>query len=380
MTEDYRLKKYCLDTNSVYRQNRVELLLESKKFFEKLFDVVDSAKESLIIEIYEFADDAIGKKLAELLKKKASMGVRIRVIYDSIGSWFSDREFFTDLIKNGVEIAEYNPSSKFYNFKKFFRRDHRKIVAADCFSACLGGFNISLDYAALSMGGREWKDSGLYIEGSAVSGLFEVFEENWSKIKNITAQLPGNPKNSDFNSVVSILKGSGLKNYFSIRRNYKYAIDAAVEEIFITNAYFLPDRIIYRRLIQAARRGVDVRIITPGKTDHPYVRIASWALFPGLVKNGVQIYEWKGKILHAKTAVIDGFWVSIGSHNLDHRSLHYNLELNANVYDEKIGKEMREAFLRDLKSCEPITIEKCKQRAFGLKALSYFLYLFRSWL
>lgn len=380
MIEDYRLKKYCLDINSVYRQNRVELLLESKKFFEKLFEVINGAKESLIIEIYEFADDAVGKKVADILKKKASMGVRVRIIYDSIGSWFSDRNFFSDLKKSGVEIAEYNPASKFYNFKKFFRRDHRKIVAADCFSACIGGFNISLDYAPPSMGGREWKDSGLYVEGKAVLGLFEIFEETWSKIKNIKPQMPCNLKESNFDSVVSILKGSGLRNYFSIRRNYKYAIDAAVEEIFITNAYFLPDKIIYRRLIHAARRGVDVRIITPGKTDHPYVRIASWALFPGLVKNGVRVYEWRGKILHAKTAVIDGFWVSVGSHNLDHRSLHYNLELNANVYDEKIGKQMRDAFLKDLENCEPITIEKCKQRSLGLKLLSYFLYLFRSWL
>lgn len=380
MTENYRLKKYCFRPETIYRGNSVQLLLDAGNFFSKAFDIIEKARNSIVLEFYEFADDAIGLKLARLLKRKAAEGVRVRVIYDSIGSWFSSKEFFEDMEKFKIEVAEYNPARRFYNFNRFFRRDHRKILAADGERACLGGFNLSLDYAPASMGGREWKDSGVYLEGRAVARIFALFEENWSRFKGSSSGFSIQEKSVETDVPVSVSSASGLRNYLSIRRNYKYAIDGAVEEIFLTNAYFLPDRIIYRRLIKAARRGVDVKIITPGKTDHPYVRLASWAMFPKLIKNGVEIYEWKGKILHAKTAVIDGFWVSIGSHNLDHRSLHYNLELNVNIYDEKIGSSMREFFIKDLENCERITLEKCRQRSFTSKILSSFLYFFRSWL
>ena len=132
--------------------------------------------------------------------------------------------------------------------------------------------------------------------------------------------------------------------------------------------------------MKAAQRGVDVRIIAPRDTDYPYVRLASWAMYAHLIKNGVRIYEWQGSILHSKTAVIDGMWSSVGSHNLDHRSLHYNLELNLNIYDGEFGGVMARAFREDLKKSRLITFEEVRSRPFISKAVSKFLYLFRSWL
>ncbi|MDP2865326.1 MAG: phospholipase D-like domain-containing protein, partial [Elusimicrobiota bacterium] len=134
------------------------------------------------------------------------------------------------------------------------------------------------------------------------------------------------------------------------------------------------------RLVKAAQRGVDVRIIAPRETDHPYVRLASWAMYPRMIKNGVKIHEWQGPILHSKAAVIDGLWSSVGSHNLDHRSLHYNLELNLNIHDGAFGAVMTRAFREDLKKSKLITFEEVKNRPFISKAVSKFLYLFRSWL
>ncbi|NLI10929.1 MAG: hypothetical protein GX447_09285 [Elusimicrobia bacterium] len=376
----YRIKKYCFKPQSVMKSDSAVILPNSDSYFEKFFEIIEKAEKIILLEVYEFADDSLGIEAAKALKKKASQGVKVYVIYDSVGSWLSERSFFEDMKRSGINIAEYNTVRRFYNLRKFFRRDHRKIIAADFQKACVGGFNISLDYAPQSMGGRNWKDCGAYISGESAAKISELFFETWRKITKEEPPLVEKNIRSLNGVSVSVASGSGIRNYFSIRRNYKYAIDAASEEIFITNAYFLPDKIIYRRLIKAARRGVEVKIIVPEKTDHPYVSLASWAMFPGLIKNGAEIYRWKGKILHSKTAVIDGFWTSLGSHNLDHRSLHYNLELNINIYDEFIGKSMREEFLKDLENCEKITLEKCKSRSFALKALSRFIYFFRSWL
>ncbi len=169
-----------------------------------------------------------------------------------------------------------------------------------------------------------------------------------------------------------------MRNFRSIRRSYSYAIDRAQRYIYITNAYFLPDRFVYRRLIRAVKRGVDVRIIGPYKTDHPYIRWATWSIYPHMIKNGIKVYEWGGEILHCKIAVIDGLWASVGSHNLDHRSLHYNLEVNINVYDRRFGGEMVRAFKDDLKGSRRVTLAETKNRTILSKASSKLLYLFRS--
>ena len=179
---------------------------------------------------------------------------------------------------------------------------------------------------------------------------------------------------------VSVVSVSGIRNYRSIRRSYRYAIDIARDYIYITNAYFLPDRFIYRRLIKAVRRGVDVRIIVPLKTDHPYVRWASWAMYAHMLKNGVKLYEWQGEILHSKTAVIDGLWSSVGSHNLDHRSLHYNMELNVNVFSGEFGSGLKQLFMEDLKNSKEVTLAAARARPLLSKAASKLLYFFRYWL
>ncbi len=376
----YRIKKYCFRPESVAGGNAARLLPDASSFFREVFEIIEKAEKNIFLEIYEFADDDFGRKVFDALKKKAEQGVKVYVIYDSIGSWFSEKGFFEEMENCGINVAEYNPARRFYNLRKFFRRDHRKIIAADFSRACVGGFNLSLDYAPESMGGREWKDCGVLLSGPVCEKISELFLQTWRKIKNEDIDPGKSGAAGPGSSYVSVASGSGIRNYFSIRRNYKCAIDAAVEEIFITNAYFLPDRIIYRRLIKAAMRGVSVKIMLPGKTDHPYVRLASWAILPGLIKNGVEIYEWNSKILHSKTAVIDSFWVSLGSHNLDHRSLHYNLELNVNIYDENLGRQMRESFLNDLKNCQPVTLERCKSRSTAAKFLSRFFYFFRAWL
>lgn len=405
MRGELNWRDYCLRPGEVTAGNSARLLPSGSESFSALLELVRGAKETLLFEVYAFADDAVGRLFAAELSAAAARGVRVFLIYDAIGSILTDRDFFRSLSAAGVTVSEFHPVILWKPYWNWIKRDHRKLVCADGRAALVGGFNITANDAPPELGGRGWKDAGVLVEGPAVKSIEELFWESWRDCRSGQAhhapppppprprpplwkrgffaggeERRAEPSGGPGGVLASAVSASGIRNVRSIRRSYKFAIDSAVSSICITNAYFLPDRLIYRRLIRAVRRGVDVRIITPGKTDHPYVRWASWAMFPHMIRNGIKIYEWQGEILHAKTAVIDGFWSSVGSHNLDHRSLHYNMELNLNVLDRGFGRAMEKAFASDLRNCRRVSLEEARGRPFLSRAGSRLLYLVRSWL
>lgn len=374
----YRIKKYCSDVSSIVMASNIKLINGGSDFFDIFFNLISTARKNILIEFYEIADDLVGEKLKKLLIEKAKEGVSVRIIYDSIGSRLTSKNFFNELKSNNIMVIEYNPIKIFGSIRKWFRRDHRKIIVVDFEKAIVGGFNLSLDYAPYDIGGKNWKDFGVYFEGEAAFKISEIFKSSWMLCGGDDFKLSLMETHGDVPLTISY--EVGIKSFHSVRRNYKYAIDNAKDFIYITNAYFLPDGIIYRSLKRAVIRGVDVRIILPFKTDHPYVRIASFAILKQLIRHGIKIYEWQKEVLHAKTAVIDGMWTSIGSHNLDHISMHYNLELNVNIYDEKIGFEMKEIFEKDLLNSRQLDIEMLRKMPLSTKIMSQVLYLFRDFL
>lgn len=377
MVDFYKIKKYCLDPFSIVYASNIEIINNSSSFFQKVISMIRSAKESICIEFYEIASDKFGILIRDELYKKLNEGVKVRIIYDSIGSRLSSKIFFDDMRKKGIKVIEYNPIRILSSIRRWFRRDHRKIMIVDFSKAMVGGFNLSLDYVPYYFGGSNWKDFGVYFEGEAVSKLLEIFKETWLSCGGDDFDMK---KVEGGNVPVSFSWEFGIRNIHSVRRAYKYAMDNAKNHIYITNAYFLPDRLIYRCLKRAVMRGVDVKILLPYKTDHPYVRLASFHIVKNLLKHGIEVYEWQKEVLHSKTCVIDNFWCSIGSHNLDHMSLHYNLELNINIFDEKIGTEMRRLFEEDLKNSKKILIEDIKRLPLSTKIASNILYNLREFL
>lgn len=424
MEEKNSWQKYCLRPAGAIGGNSVRLLKNGEEAFGEMIEAVKAAKEYVLLEFYAFADDAAGRLFSALLKEKIRQGVGVHLIRDAVGSILTDNDFFLSLADAGVRVAEFRPVVLWKPYWNWVKRDHRKILCVDGVTAFVGGFNITESDLPRSLGGRGWKDAQARVEGAAVAEIEKLFWESWSASR-LTTTLSGEPERSGGAATepgrkegacplpvprhskgyqtgnpaaclqtagvsgdtqtggwghvpVSIVSTSGIRNFMSIRRSYKYAIDTAGDYIYITNAYFLPDRLIYRRLIRAVRRGVDVRIIAPLKTDHPYVRWASWAMYVHMLKNGIRLYEWQGEILHSKTAVIDGLWSSVGSHNLDHRSLHYNMELNVNVFDRKFGSELRRLFMEDVKGSKELTLSEVRARPLLSKAASKLLYLFRS--
>lgn len=373
----YHIKRYCFDPSMLFKARDVRILDTSNLFIEEIFNSIKNAKKTILIEFYEIADDKLGIDIQNILIDKSSKGVDIKIIYDSIGSRNTSKEFFNNFKKHGIKVIEYNPIKLFTSFRKWFRRDHRKMIIVDFEKAIIGGFNLSLDYAPYNMGGRNWKDIGISFKGKAVSEISKIFLQTWLKSGGDYFDIK---ENEDGEIYVGIAYEFGITNIHSIRRSYRYAMDNAKDFIYITNAYFLPDKTLARCLKRAVMRGVDVKIILPYKTDHPYVRLASFTILRDLVKHGIKVYEWQGEILHAKSAVVDGFWVSLGSHNLDHISLHYNLELNINIYDENIGLKMKEIFEKDLKNSLELSYEKIKRMPLSMKVASQFIYLFKDFL
>lgn len=377
MVDLYKVKKYCLDPNSIVYASNIKILSNSLEFFENFISMIKFAKESICIEFYEIASDKFGVLIREELYKKVREGVKVRIIYDSIGSRLSAKSFFDDMKKKGIMVIEYNPIRIFSSIRKWFKRDHRKIMIVDFKKAMVGGFNLSLDYIPYEFGGSNWKDFGVCFEGEAVFRLSEIFKKTWISSGGDDFEIK---KTDGGNIPISFSWEFGIRDLHSIRRSYKYAMDNAKDHIYITNAYFLPDGLIYRCLRRAVIRGVDVKILLPYKTDHPYVRLASFYILKNLIKHGIEIYEWQKEVLHAKTCVIDGFWCSIGSHNLDHISLHYNLELNVNIFDEKIGNDMKKIFEEDLKNSKKMSLDDIKKLPLSTKIASSFLYMFREFL
>jgi len=385
MREEENWQRYCAWPENALGGNEAELLRDGEEAFPALLSAIGGARESVLLEFYAFSDDSIGRAVADLLMEKAREGVAVYLIYDSVGSILTERDFFLKLAAAGVKVAEFRPVIYWKPYWNWIKRDHRKTICVDGRTAFVGGFNITEHDAPKSMGGRGWKDNAVRLQGPAVGAVEALFWEAWAGwCAPVDGSVipPGKPAQPGpaGRKQVSVVFAGGIRNVRSIRRSYRYAIDRASEYIYITNAYFLPDRLVYRRLIKAARRGVDVRVIAPLETDHPFVRWASWSMYAHMIKNGIKIYEWQGPILHSKAAVIDGAWSSVGSHNLDHRSLHYNLEVNLNIYGREFGAGMARAFRDDLKKCRPVTLAEVRRRPLTAKLASKLLYLVRSWL
>ncbi len=371
---------YVLDASELSLWNSVALLTDGREAFPEMLRAIGSATRSVLLEMYHVAEDATGRRFSEALKQRARAGVNVRVIYDAIGCLETSTDFFDDLRAAGVRVVEYHPIIPWKPYWNWFRRDHRKLLVVDGRVAFTGGLNLSLLDAPPEWGGHGWRDTEIRLEGPCAARLEELFWSTWKEAgqEPDQAAAPAHQGPPAGNVPVRVVSLTGFANIRSIRRSYHQAIDNAHGFIGITNAYFLPGRALYRRLLRAAGRGVRVAVIVPSVTDHPWVRWASWALFGLLLRGGVEVYEFQGRVLHAKTAVIDDLWAMVGTHNLDHRSLRYNLEVGVNIFGSQFGRVMRERFETDLKSCRRISYEEWKGQPTGQKLVSQVLYGMRS--
>jgi cardiolipin synthase len=390
------LERYAAVVESVTESpltkgNKVTLLIDGPATYAAMFEVIRSAKEHINLETFILEDDEIGKKFTDLLLRKQAEGVQVNIIYDSIGSFTTSESFFQRLRNRGIHVVEFNPVSPFKAPGNLFltSQDHRKILIADGKIAIIGGINISKVYSGRPSGKKKikgepitWRDTDIQIEGPAVMEVQKLFLETWQKQKGpkLTGHnyLPDQKESGNaLISIVSSTPGSDNRITFIA---YVAAITFAEHSIHLTNAYFIPDDQILDAFMDAARRGVDVKIILPSNTDSTLALSAARHHYSRLLKAGVKLYERRTVLLHAKTAVIDGVWSTVGSTNLDYWSLLSNDEVNAVVLNREFAIEMEHTFANDLAQSDQIHLDKWGKRSLSQKIKEAAAHLFSHWL
>jgi cardiolipin synthase len=371
--------------------NNVRLLFDGPSIITAMLAAVAGAKDTINLETYLFDQDPLGLKFADELIAKQKEGVQVSIIYDCVGTLGTPQAFFDRMQAAGIRLLPYHPVSPFHRLGhwRINNRDHRKILVVDGKVAFTGGVNITAAYSSSSLFRSHaknptsvgWRETHIQIEGPAVTALQWLFLDNWASQKE--GALPARdyfPQRPDAGNKVVRVLGSKPGGDYEIYKTYFLAIQGATKSIHITVAYFAPDVQIMQALADAVRRGVDVKIILPSVSDGGPVLYAGQSFYTQMLKAGISVYELKTSVLHAKTAVIDGSWSTVGSTNLDMRSFLHNKEVNVVVLGDDFGREMESAFHDDLKDTNKITLEQWKRRPLSQRFKEWFARLLSYWL
>lgn len=346
--------------------NRVEPLYDGPETFAVMLELIASASRWIHFDNYIFRDDATGRRFADALAARAAAGVAVRVMSDWVGSLGTGRRFWRELQGRGVSVRLFN-RPRILDFPSLLSRNHRKVVVADGARAIIGGLCIGNEWAGDSARGRlPWRDTAVLVEGPAAAAVDRAFANAW--------QVMGDPIDpGEFAGTVDargpaavrVLAGEPVRE--RAYRVTELLLASAAERVWITDAYLVAPRRLYRYLIDAAREGVDVRLLVPGSSDLPMIRNLTRFGYRDLLRAGVRIFEWAGPMLHAKTVVADNRWVRVGSSNLNHSSLFGNYELDLLIDDVALADRMDGQFRRDLdRSAEvqirPVRVPRRLQR------------------
>ena len=372
-----------LDYSPYRENNKVSLYSDGKLFFRELIKEINSAKESINIQFYIFRSDDIGTEILDLLIKKAKEGVKIYFLFDSLGSKSLDKNALKKLVDAGGEYSIFFPSwLKIINININFR-NHRKIVVIDNKVGFIGGFNIGDEYIRKSEKYGYWRDTHIKIEGSAVQDLKIRFIIDWKYASKKNIDLKNslfcyNDNNGEDNIQI-LASGPNEENRSEIKLGYIKMIQKAKKYLFIQSPYFILDSSMFDSIKLASLSGVDVRIMIPGKGDHPLIFWANLKHVGKLIPYGVKIYHYnKNAFLHAKTIVIDDEICSIGTANMDIRSFKLNFEVNAFIYSSKVAIKQKEQFFIDIDNSKELSLDEYNNRGRIVKFKEYFSSLFSS--
>ncbi|QNA88549.1 cardiolipin synthase [Massilia sp. Dwa41.01b] len=375
--------------------NRVQLLFDGPATMREMMAAARAATHSINLETYIFDQDPIGLQFAELLMEKRRQGVIVNVMYDSVGTIGTPDAFFGRMREAGINMLAFNPvnPAKAKGNWSVNNRDHRKLMVVDGSVAFTGGINISSDYANSSLFRSRskpdnvdkdkvgWRDTHVKIEGPAVAALQWSFVNNW--VRQEAGELPPGdyfPRLAPVGDKFVRVLATEPDGHSEIYKSLLVAINEAKKSVHITSAYFVPDPQIVDALVAAAKRGVDVKLVLPGVSDHGLVMHAGRAFYEPLLAGGVRIFQLQVAVLHAKTAVIDEAWSTIGSANIDRRSFIHNYELNVVVIDPAFGRDMEAAFIEDLRDSKEVTREAWRSRPWSDRVKEWMARLTEYWI
>ena len=350
----------------LFAGNRVDVLVDGNATYDAMAEAIDAADVSVHLEIYILANDAGGWRLVERLERCARRGVRVLLVVDGLGSRSAKRSLLGPLIAAGVDVRVFHPL-EWRAPLRTWRRDHRKLLLIDGRIAFTGGINFSESYASRRRSrlsprravARGWRDTHIRVQGPGVAGFELAFAARWRELGGgLTAARARSPVPEHGNDLVGVLTSSGTdREPSAIIHGIARAVGVARRRVWLTQAYFAPGALFVEALCRRARAGVDVRLLLPYRSDFYPVQVAARGHYLQLLQAGVRIFEFQPAVLHAKCVVVDGLWSSIGSCNLDWRSMYFNDELNAVIVSSVVAAEMERVFVRDLAQSAEVRLD-----------------------
>lgn len=361
--------------------NRIDLLRDGPETFASMFEAVDGARDHINVASYIVEDQGPGEELLTRLVAQRRRGVRVNLAFDSAGCWGTSRRVFEALRRDGISLLEHHPVGQLRTWlsQALQRRNHRKLMIVDGRTGFIGGLNISGVYSGSSpltkhksadananasadaFAQADWRDTHVRVRGPIVNELQQLFIDQW---KQHTGRAPAGEAHyfpiphaagAQRAGLAAAECGPGHNDFY---RALLAAVNAARSKVYITTAYFVPPRRLMRALTESARRGVDVQLVLPGRSDFwAPIHAGRWH-FGTLLRAGVRIHERHDRLLHAKTAVIDGVWATVGSSNLDWRSLVHNAEANVVVLDRDFAQQMEAMFRQDVAQCREVLLQR----------------------
>lgn len=360
--------------------NRITALTNGDEFFPAMLNAIRSARHSVTFETYIYWQGEVGRQFADALIDRARAGVKVHVLLDWLGTKKMDPQAVQSLKDAGVEVERYHPL-RWYNIRRVNNRTHRKLLVVDGKLAFTGGAGIADLWAGNAQDPDHWRDSHFQIEGPVVAQCQAAFMDNWLKTQSRVLQsreyFPEVPPAGS--QQAQVFMSSPSEGSESARLMYLLSIASATESIRIASAYFVPDDLSVRTLVDARRRGVLVEIIVPGEhIDTQVTRRASRSRWGPLLEAGAAIYEYRPTMYHCKVLIVDERWTSVGSANFDNRSFRLNDEANLNVYDADFAREQADVFERDKEQSRRVTLEEWRNRPWPEKLQERLVGLLRS--
>ena len=372
----------------ITQNNRLKLLKSGHTKFIDLFEEIRKAKHHIHLEYFNFRNDSIANALFDLLGEKVKEGVKVRAMFDAFGNLSNNKplkkEHLKAIRKKGIEIVKFDPF-KFPYINHALHRDHRKIVVIDGKVGYTGGMNIANYYIKGLPEIGDWRDMHVRIEGDAVNNLQDIFLTMWNKS---TKQHIGgamyypllNDSIETGGKTVAIVDRVPRKSPKIMRRMYVKSLDAAQHKVQIVNPYFTPTHSIKKAIRRALKRGVEVEIMIPGKSDIPFTPDAAFYTSNKLRKKGAEIYIYNGGFHHSKIMMVDSLFCTVGSTNLNSRSLRYDYEVNAFIFDKETTHELSSMFEDDKKDSTLLTKEEYKKRSAWKRFVGWFANMFTPFL
>ncbi len=359
------LEFLSLVTDAPVRRARIHALANGPAFYPEELAAIRKAQRAINLEFYEFKEGQVSAEFLAALTERASAGVEVRVVLDAIGSFTTHTSYFDGLKAAGGQMHWYHPL-RWDTWQFANNRSHRKLLVIDGHTAFAGGAGVADHWMQATRQGPRWRDTMFRIEGEAVTGLISTFSENWLEA---SGEILSGHRQFDFHAapegvpalvVSSTPTGGGTH----ARILFQALIKSAQKSISVTTPYFLPDRSARHALVEASRRGVQVRVLVAGPhIDHPAVRRVSRHDSRHLLEAGAEIFEYQPSMLHAKTMVIDDRWCVFGSTNFDHRSFALNDEVNVATIDRELARTLMNHFEDDLKQSRRLTLEMLRSRS-----------------